>query len=173
MNVFTVSLFGHREMNDLRRVNEQLAPIIKELIQTNLYVAFLVGRNGEFDEYAASVIKHVQKEIGTENNEITLVLPYTVADIEYYEKYYDGIVIPESVYGVYPKSAITLKNRWMIERSDLVIVYVERDKGGAYTAMKYAEKLNKKGHESLQKCFSVMTCVQKDWCGMCFFIFEP
>lgn len=78
-----------------------------------------------------------------ENNDITLVLPYMVADLEYYEKYYDSIIIPESVYGVHPKSAITLKNRWMIEQSDLVIVYVARKKGGAYTAMKYAEKLNK------------------------------
>ena len=32
----------------------------------------------------------------------------------------------------------------MIEHSNLVIVYLERNKGGAYTAMKYAEKLNKK-----------------------------
>ncbi|MBQ9802303.1 MAG: hypothetical protein IJW51_04455 [Clostridia bacterium] len=111
MNIFTVSLFGHREIDDLRQLNDQLFPIIKELIQTKAYVAFLIGRNGEFDEYAASVIKHVQKEVGKENNHITLVLPYTVADLEYYEKYYDSIIIPESLYGAHPKIAITLKNR--------------------------------------------------------------
>ena len=77
-------------------------------------------------------------------NDITLVLPYTVADIEYYEKYYDSVIIPESLYGAHPKFAITLKNRWMIERSDLVIIYAERESGGAYAAMKYAKKLNKK-----------------------------
>ena len=144
MNIFTVSLFGHRELDDLRRVDERLIPILKELMRTKKYVAFLIGRNGEFDEYAASVIKQVQKEFGSYNNEITLVLPYSVADIEYYEKYYDSIMIPECVSGVHPKSAITLKNRWMIEQSDLVIVYVERNKGGAYNALKYAEKHRKK-----------------------------
>lgn len=144
MNIFTVSLFGHRKFDNIMKVEEQLTLIIKELIQTKSYVAFLIGRNGEFDEYAASVIKCTQKKIGKENSDITLVLPYTVADIEYYEKYYDSIVIPESVCGAHPKSAITLKNRWMIEQSDLVVVYVEHDKGGAYTAMKYAEKLNKR-----------------------------
>ena len=144
MNVFTVSLFGHREIDDLRQLENRLVPIIKEVIQTKSYVAFLIGRNGEFDEYAASIIKRTQKEMGKENNDITLVLPYRVADFEYYEKYYDSIIIPESVYFVHPKSAITLKNRWVIEQSDLVIVYVEREKGGAYTAMKYAEKLNKR-----------------------------
>ncbi len=143
MDIYTVSLFGHRTIDDLRQLDNLLTPIIKKIVQTRLYVTFLIGRNGEFDEYAASVIKRVQKEVGKENNDMTLVLPYTVADLKYYEEYYDSIVIPESVYGAHPKSAITLKNRWMIEQSDLVIVYVARDMGGAYTAMKYAKKQNK------------------------------
>ena len=63
---------------------------------------------------------------------------------EYYEKYYDNILIPESIDGAHPKLAITLKNRWMVEQSDLVIVNVEDNKGGAYMAMKYAEKINRK-----------------------------
>ena len=143
MNIFTVSLFGHREIDDLREIEYQLVPIIKELIQTKPYVAFLIGRHGEFDEYAASLIKIARKENGKENNDMTLVLPYAVANLEYYEKYYDSIIIPETVQGVHPKSAIALKNRWMIEKSDLVIVYVERSRGGAYAAMKYAEKIGK------------------------------
>ena len=56
-------------------------------MQTKPYVSFLIGRNGEFDEDAASVIKHAQKELGKENNDITLVLPYAVARLAYYEKY--------------------------------------------------------------------------------------
>lgn len=143
MDIFTVSLFGHRRLDDLFRLKDQLVPIIKELIRTKVHVTFLIGRNGEFDEYAASAIKHAQKEIGHENSELALVLPYTVAGLEDYETYYDTIIIPESVHGAHPKAAITLKNRWMVERSDLVIVYVERNVGGAYTAMKYANKLKK------------------------------
>ena len=143
MNIFTVSLFGHREIGDLRRLNESLLPLVKELIKTKPYVSFLIGRNGEFDEYAASVIKRAQKELENINNDITLVLPYTVADIQYYEKYYDHVMIPESLYGVHPKSAITKKNQWMVEQSDLVIVWVERNRGGAYAAMEYAKKSGK------------------------------
>lgn len=143
MNIFTVSLFGHRKIDDLKQLNSLLTPIIKELIQTKLYVAFLIGRNGEFDEYAASVIKSIQYKLGKANNDITLVLPYTVTNLEYYKEYYDNIIIPENLYNAHPKSVITLKNRWMIEQSNLVIVYVERNNGGAYTAMKYAKKLNK------------------------------
>lgn len=144
MDVFTVSLFGHRKIDDLRQLDEKLTPMIKELIKTKPYVAFLIGRNGEFDEYAASLIKRARKEVERENSDLTLVLPYSVTDLQYYEKYYDHIVIPENANGTHPKAAITLKNRWMVEQSNLVIVWVERDTGGAYTAMKYAEKSGKK-----------------------------
>lgn len=142
-SIYTVSLFGHRRIEDLRLLDARLTPLITELIQAKSYVVFLVGRNGEFDEYVASVIKRAQKVVGKETSDIILVLPYKVADVEYYEEYYDSIVIPRCVHGVHFKRAITLKNRWMVEQSDLSIFYVEREKGGAYAAMKYAEDLNK------------------------------
>ncbi len=142
MHTFTVALFGHRESSDPKRIQETLAPLIKKLVLKEDYVIFLLGRNGEFDEYAASVIKSVQHEYGTGNSELLLVLPYEMADMEYYEEYYDSLYIPECVEGVHPKSAITKRNRWMVEQADLVIVDVEKNQGGAYTAMKYAEKLH-------------------------------
>jgi len=43
----------------------------------------------------------------------------------------------------HPKAAITLRNKWIIDNSELVLVYTERKEGGAYRAMKYAESLNK------------------------------
>ena len=143
MEIYTVCLFGHRELRDLRHIDERLTPIVKELIREKPFVSFLVGRNGEFDEYAASVIKSVRSELGKDNSELVLVLPYKVADIEYYEKYYDGVMIPESVSRAHPKSAITLRNRWMVEQADLVIANVERQSGGAYAAVRCAERLGK------------------------------
>ena len=62
-------------------------------------------------------------------------------DIEYFAKYYDSIIIPEYTKRTHPKCAITKRNRWMVEQADLFVCYVERQEGGAYTAMKYAEKL--------------------------------
>ena len=144
MNFFTVSLFGHRVIHDLRQLDNELIPLIKELIRTKSQVVFLVGRNGEFDEYVASLIKQERKNSNNENCDVTLVLPYKVADIDYYDKYYDGIIIPTCVHGAHYKAAISLKNKWMVEQSDLVVVYVERESGGAYAAMKYAEKQNKR-----------------------------
>lgn len=135
-----VALFGHRNVDNICLIEEHLIPIIKNIIRTNTYVEFYIGRSGEFDELSASVIKRVQNEIGKENNELILVLPYIVKDIEYYEKYYDSIIMPIKSHF---KSAITKRNEWMAENSEIVIGFVERNTGGAYSALKYAEKLNK------------------------------
>ena len=144
INIYTVSFFGHRKLYDLQRIDKHLEKIVKDMIRKKEYISFLIGRSGEFDEYVASIIKCVQKEVGKDNNDMMLVLPYAVADLEYYKRYYDDIFIPDSVEGVHPKSAITLRNRWMVEQSDLVIFNVMHKNRGAFAAMKYAKALNKK-----------------------------
>ena len=143
VDVFTVALFGHREIDDLRRLEKKLIPVIENLIRTKSFVSFWIGRHGEFDEFAASVIKSVQRKTGAENSELVLVLPYTIAHLSDYENYYDQILIPECIYGLHPKAIITAKNQYMIDQCDLAVFYVERTFGGAYAAMKYAKKKNK------------------------------
>ena len=141
--IFRVAFFGHRYIDNLRKIEERLTPILKDLVWKKQFVELYIGRNGEFDEFTASVIKRVQKDTDLSNTALILVLPYNSAKIEDYEKYYDEITIPESVWGLHPKGAIKKKNEWMVEQADLVIGYVEREEGGAYTALKYAKKLNK------------------------------
>ena len=71
-------------------------------------------------------------------------MPYVVKDIEYYSEYYDEVIIPYIIEKAHPKSAITLRNRWLIDLSDMLISYTERKTGGAYATEKYAVSLNKK-----------------------------
>ena len=142
-NIYRVAFFGHRRIYNIREIEEKLVPILNELILTKEYVEFYIGRNGDFDEFVASVIKRVQKQLDRGNNVIILTLPYTVKDIEYYENYYDEIVIPDAIGKAHPKAAITLRNRWMVDTADLIIAYVERKEGGTYAAVKHAKKNNK------------------------------
>lgn len=111
MPIYTVALFGHRNMLDTKHIDHNLIPIIKNLMKKKMYIVFLIGRNGEFDAYVASIIKTVQHEYGISRPELNLVLPYAVSDIEYYDNYYDNILVPECVENVHPKSAITKRNR--------------------------------------------------------------
>ena len=144
MNIFRVCLFGHRSFDGHKTLDTNLFEFLKNLILEKEFVEIYVGRNGEFDIYSASIVKRVQKTVKSENNELICVLPYKTQNIEYYEQYYDNVVIPECVENLYPKSAIEKRNKWMVDICDLVICYVERDTGGAYRALKYAQKNNKK-----------------------------
>ena len=140
-NIFRVVLFGHRYFEGHRELDKRLYPLLVDLIRKKPFVEIYIGRNGEFDIYAASIIKRIQNEIGKENLEFICVLHYVMKDIEHYEKYYDSIIIPFEK--THPKGAIKKRNFWMVERADLLVGYVEHTSGGAYTAMEYARRLGK------------------------------
>lgn len=142
MDIFRVSFIGHREVEDFRFVEEQVTLIVTELIETKEYVEFYVGRNGDFDILVASVIKRVKNELGSCNNSFILVIPYALADTEYYEKYYDEVLYPSELYDIYFKSAITKRNEWLVENSDMLVAYVTHNKGGAAHCLKKAIERN-------------------------------
>lgn len=137
---YRVSFIGHREVDDFRFVEDQVERVVAELIDTKEYVEFYVGRNGEFDIMVASVIKRTQRDRGTSNNSLILVIPYPIADMEDMENYYDEVWYPDELYGVHYKAAITKRNEWFVKNSDLLVAYVEHNQGGAYECLKAAEK---------------------------------
>ena len=141
-----VAFFGHRYIEDVLAIEQQLLPILQELFENHMFVDFYVGRNGEFDEIAASLVRLVQRANKDRNcamTTLTLVLPYPTKDMEYYEKYYDDIIIYEAEKKPHFKRAITERNCFMIDMVDLVIAYVDKQEGGAYQAMRYAQLQSK------------------------------
>ena len=144
MEIYTVSLFGHRQIDDPFAVERKLEKIVRELLAENEYVEFLVGRVGEFDLLAASVIKRCRRAVGEENSALIWMLPYMTAEYrdheEDYLNYYDDVEVSQNAAGAHPKGAMQIRNREMVDRSDLVIFFVEHAKGGAYQTMRYAEK---------------------------------
>ena len=61
MNLFAVSFFGHREIDDPFVIERQLESIIRELLLTKEYVEFLVGRDGEFDQLVSSTVRRCKR----------------------------------------------------------------------------------------------------------------
>ena len=146
---YTVSLFGHRIIEDYQAVENKLYELLRIIMQRGCgEVEFLVGRNGDFDLMAASVIRKLKKETGNDDVFLTLVLPYETAElrdnVEAFESYYDSIEICEASANQNFKYAIVARNRDMIDRSDMVVVYVENESGGAYQSLKYTEKSQKR-----------------------------
>lgn len=142
-DIYRICLFGHRDFENYRFLDTELYELIKDAIETKEFVEIYIGRNGEFDIYAASVVKRAQRDKKCGNSEFVCVLPYYNKNIDFYSKYYDDVIIPETVEALHPKQAITKRNCWMVEMCDLVICYVEKTVGGAYQALSYARKLNK------------------------------
>ncbi len=146
MNIYTVSLFGHRQIDNLFSIERKLEKIVCELLRAKEYVEFLVGRDGEFDLLAASVIRRCRRAVGEENSALIWIQPYLTAEYrehkEDYLHYYDCVEVSQKAAGVHPKSAMQIRNREMVDRSDLVIFFVERKTGGAYQTLRYAVKQN-------------------------------
>ena len=147
MDIYTVSFFGHREIENVLEVERKLEVKILELIKTKQYVEFLVGREGEFDILAASVVKRVKKQMDYGNCSLIWVLPYMKSEFRDNEKeyldYYDDVEVCERSSKAHYKSAMQIRNKAMVDRSDLVICCIQHKSGGAYKTVQYAEKQDK------------------------------
>ncbi len=134
------SFFGHRDVfYDLR--NELVIEIERAITEYGI-TTFYVGDRGDFDRKAAGAVMSMKHKYP--NIKLVLVLPYFTNKLneykEFYEQDYDEIFIPQELMGVHPKGAITKRNRLMVDQSDLIICYVNREFGGAYNTVKYAER---------------------------------
>lgn len=147
LETFTVSFFGHREVNDFHNTEKALENLIYKFLSEHEYVEFLIGRNGEFDQLVSSVVHRVRKRLDYRNSSLTLILPYATAEFRDNEKsfydYYDEIEVCQAAGDTHFKAAIQVRNKEMVDRSDIVVFYVERQSGGAYTTMKYAKRIGK------------------------------
>jgi hypothetical protein len=110
-------------------------------------VDFLVGRNGDFDQCVSSSVLRVRKNHRDDNSALVLVLPYPTAEYlnneESFHEYYTDVEISYAASVAHPKSAIQIRNREMVDRADLVICYIEHEKGGAWQTVEYAMKQGK------------------------------
>jgi hypothetical protein len=129
-------------------IEKRLDTLLHEIITQREYVEFLVGRDGEFDLLASTCIKRAIRSYDYGNTHFTLVLPYMKAEYrdneQEYLNYYDEIEVCVESSNAYPKSAIQIRNRSIVDRSDLVVCCIQHKKGGAYTTIRYAEKQGKK-----------------------------
>ena len=146
LETYTVSFFGHRQIENMLRVEEALESIVCRLLREREYVEFLVGRDGDFDLLVSSTIKRCKRRVGDHNSALVWILPYLTAEFKNNEDnfydYYDEIEVCEAAAGSHHKAAFQIRNRSMVDRSDLVVFFVKRQHGGAYQTMRYARKVN-------------------------------
>lgn len=115
MEIYTVSFFGHRQLDDFMGVECRLEKLIRELLAEREYVEFLVGRNDDFDQLAASTVLRLKRMVWDDNSSLVLVLPYLTAEYVNnhgsFEGYYDEIEVCQAAAGGHFKSAIQTRDR--------------------------------------------------------------
>ena len=76
MEVFTVSFFGHRQLDCYFDIEKQLETMVRNIITSEDYVEFLVGRDGDFDQIASSTIRRIMQANDYGNSSLMIDLQY-------------------------------------------------------------------------------------------------
>jgi len=138
-----VAFCGHSK-DVPKGIKEKILDVLKAEIKDES-VEFYLGGYGEFDALAAESCIEYRKE--NNNAKLYFITPYNS------ESYldnrsvmlsdFDGYIYPD-IERVPKRYAIVARNEYMVEKADLVIAYVNSDKGGAAKTLKYACKLYKR-----------------------------
>lgn len=129
------TFFGHKDAPS--SIKMRLEEIIEALINEGVK-NYYVGNNGNFDFYVQGVLENIVKK----HNDIRFsVVLSTINEtaIGTKQKY---TVFPEGLENALPKFAISKRNDWMINNSQIVITYVRHNFSNSH---KWLEKAKKKG----------------------------
>lgn len=151
MGNYIVSFFGNRRVSDRELVFNDLLIKLKDIFvlapadirydDTLLYC----GGYGDFGQIVSDAIDLFRKQNpGFEFRKI-FVTPYITPEYKlnkYMKEFYDEILYPP-LESVPPRLAISRRNRWMIDNSDLVIVYMEDPCGNTRNWIEYAYRRRK------------------------------
>ena len=134
--------FGHRDV--LEKIDDVVYAAVLKAAEQGCDI-FYTGAMGEFDSLFSSAVRKVKKTYP--KIKLICVKSYFTNDLntngEYYAALYDDVFIPDELAYIHPKAAIKYRNRWMIDHSDIVLIYTKRTYGGAYEARRYAERIGK------------------------------
>lgn len=107
-------------------------------------ITFYCGGYGDFDLLCGRVLYELKQEGYL--FESYYITPYLEKDRRLQDplflKHYDGTIYPP-LEKTPPRFAIEKRNRWMVDKSDLILCYVLYSFGGAAKTRAYAEKKKK------------------------------
>ena len=140
-----VTFCGHSEFDCTEEYEKRILEVLEEYVGDSPAQMYLGGYGG-FDEFAYRCCREYKKT----HPKISLIFitPYLTESyqqnrLSFEKEKYDEIIYPE-IEDVPLRFAITYRNKWMIERADLVVCGITHDWGGAYKSYAYAKQKNKR-----------------------------
>ena len=131
----TVTFFGHRDTP--KEIEPALRLTLIDLIENKNATLFYVGHPGYF---AALVCRQLEDLSKTYPIKYYVVLAYMPSKNDNPDEH---SILPEGIEPVPRRFAINYRNKWMLNKSDIVVTYVTRNFGGAWEFEQIAEKQKK------------------------------
>jgi len=134
------TFFGHSDCDN--SIKRALIDKIHYLIEVERVNEFYVGNNGFYDHLVISVLEEIEKI--NKDIKFYVVLYQMPSENNHFVLNSYATLLPDGIENVMPKFSIIYRNKWMIEKSDFVVAYVDRPQGGAARFYKLAIKKGKK-----------------------------
>ena len=131
----TVTFFGHRDTP--KEIESALRLTLIDLIENKNATLFYVGNHGNFD---AMVRRQLEDLSRTYPIKYYVVLAYMPSKNDEPDEH---TILPEGIETVPRRFAINYRNKWMLNKSDIVVTYVTHNFGGAWEFKQMAEKAQK------------------------------
>lgn len=132
---------GHSDFRPTVALEKTLLSVLEDHVG-NAQADFFLGGYGNFDTFAFRVGQCYQKT--HPNVTLVFVTPY-LHDPHFSERAQAyGTVLYPPLESVPPRFAISRRNKYMVEKSDLVIGFITRSRGGAYQTYDHAVRKGKK-----------------------------
>ena len=133
----TATFFGHKDTP--KEIEPTLRATLVDLIENQGASVFYVGNNGNFDTMVRHQLENLSQTYPITYN---VVLAYLPGKKNEYDDY-TNTLLPEGIETVPKRFAISYRNKWMLEQSDVVVTYVTHSFGGAAQFKAMAERQGK------------------------------
>lgn len=137
----TVTFFGHKDTP--KEIEPPLRATLIDLIKNHGATEFYVGNNGNFDTMVRRQLENLSQTYPITYNVVLAYLPTKKSEYDDFT----NTLLPEGIESVPKRFAISWRNKWMIQQSDIVVTYVARTYGGAWQFKAMAERQGKKAIE--------------------------
>ena len=133
----TVTFFGHKDTP--KEIEPTLRTTLVDLIENHGATEFYVGNNGSFD---TMVRRQLEALSHTYSITYSVVLAYLSTKKSEHDDF-TNTILPEGIETVPKRFAISYRNKWMIEQSDIIVTYVTHSFGGAAQFKALAQRQGK------------------------------
>ena len=137
----TCTFFGHRFVP--LKIEPTLRSTLIDLIENHGVDLFYVGNHGAFDAMVRRVLRDLSERYAITYHVVLAYMPQKSDSLDPMD--YSDTILTEGIETVPKRFAISFRNRWMIERADVVITYITHEIGsGAAQFKKLAERKKKR-----------------------------